>query len=423
MNSVLRRIGRQVLGLGLACAAAVGAGRGQEVGAQEAAPGPWRIFLPELRQTRPPLARTALAAVGACQVDRFEHREPLALIRDVDVDRRGRLYAVTSLGVVALLPDGSWAEWPETADSFSDEHNLRRVLRVAVDGQDRPWFGEELRFTFVPRFNAAPRAIVFGGLWFLDPASASDPAQWTRQALRGREQWAQGDAIGPVTALTADPAGGIWSAERQGWNGTGGMAGMSWPIDAAVLRPRPDGSFERIPAPCGAEDAACRSEGAQQLLVRPNGDLWLLQPGIGLRLRRADGSWPTVLGGQELAPLRAMAEDPSSGTLWLAGDSSGQLLQSRSRDRWRRHDLPRLPDGSVFPPPQTMAADHRGNLWLAAGGRAAVRWADGRWTLFVEDGPLGGGQVVRAWSDRRGDVWLDHDRPGASGGVLRIHCP
>lgn len=395
-------------------------------------------------------------------------------VRAMAEDATGYLWMAGSDGLLRF--DGRRARVWRREDGLIDE----ALYALHIDARDRLWLGtashglvmmsaDRQRFEHLP--DHAPRALRHGAiraiasdhtgaLWVIgadrqlyrrladglawqpvavDAAAATalardrDGVVWVGtdhgvRRLRGGRAERMGALAGAVTALWADPRGGVHVTSAAGWTLLDG-AGQAHPppVRGQPLLRSEEGALwlqqdTGLVLQEGVRTQAIplrplhgpRTDGVEmrQALQDRHGDIWLLS--------RAHGLWRLPAHWRAFTALPS-AEDGLPGlrshyALALAGAADGRLWVAGSQGRLQRIDLRtgassdhlEYAHAGFSATAVGMAEDSQHRLWLASGGQMlrydAVRRTVRRWPLGLAPGNAA--LQLQACAD--GSVWLAH---------------
>lgn len=301
--------------------------------------------------------------------------------RSVAADGAGGAWVGTSRGLSHVRADG--------IRNYTLEHGLpaERVMRVAVDSGGRVWAATERGLARLEgqRFVLdSPPAIRNEAVQFIKPAGAGLLAG-TADALflRQDEKWTAvaGGAIPrdmEIVDGAVDRDGTIWVATRAG-----------------ALRIRND-QVQRLSVGNGL-----LTDMVNRVSIDREGNVWFgTESGASKHVPGPFRTY-TVAEGLPNAFVRAIAVD-AEGRLWT-GTRDGVAV--RDGERFRRIDLPGVPDTRVF------SLLHEPSGGLLIGTRRGLIWRrNGRVTVYLRDDGLPGEVVYSLVRDGLGGIWIGTDR-------------
>ncbi len=196
----------------------------------------------------------------------------------------------------------------------------------------------------------------------------------------------------PVLALLADSRGRMWVGTSE------------------------DGLYQIEGARCrhlGANDFGLAGRRLQiyTLLEDSRGRIWI---GSSPELFCFDGGKVQAYRPDQpgnLADIDALAEDPRTGAIWVAGSSSHLY-------RWINGRLAVVSPGVDLPQPQDVRflhIDPDGTVWAATSESGLVWWREGRWGTIAEKQGLPAHNLGAILDDGQGHFWIASDK-----GILRV---
>jgi signal transduction histidine kinase/ligand-binding sensor domain-containing protein len=302
----------------------------------------------------------------------------------------------------------------------------RPIRALTVDARQRIWFGGASGLCFVE--SAAPGAasascVLTRSVRVL--ATTPDGRVWagTEQGLF-RQSGASFERVGAghrVTALTRDPAGGLWALSRQpepvfdrvapegapaqvtmpagespGGDFAVGADGALWvAVRMAVLRLH-DGRADRVPL----------AFSAQGVLVDREGGLWVSTfPGVLARLGQPQARVIALDEGRGAgAALSVLAA--RDGSVWTATDESLVRIRGTAVERLGPAELPGLSC------PRALAEDAGGTLWVSNCYGKVFHLHDGTLSTFAQGEGLPKAHFDGIAVDRDGVVWVGANGQG-----------
>jgi signal transduction histidine kinase/ligand-binding sensor domain-containing protein len=188
--------------------------------------------------------------------------------------------------------------------------------------------------------------------------------------------WGVAAIKGTVTALCADPAGGVWIACSNG----------------RLLHWR-DGAYALTPPHVAALG----------LLVDRQGDLWAAAA-RGALIRLRDESVVSIPRHGVLFDARALAED-TAGRIWV-GNERGMVFQGRN-DRFSRVPLPGAKPGE---PVRFIAPDENDTVWIGTFGSGLYRCRAGQVARIPENAGFDAGDLRSLLIEPDGTFWIGTGR-------------
>jgi diguanylate cyclase (GGDEF)-like protein len=271
-------------------------------------------------------------------------------LQDLFVDREGSVWmGVVGHGLLRWVGEDRWEAYT-AADGLSD--NL--VWASKRDHQGRLWIGTESGLNWIPQGENTPK------LWHVP-----------------------GIEISRAGALEVSADGAIW---------LGTMAGSLTRIDPKTL----GGTQWKIPAVYGLV-----ADGPHRIWIATTSGLFQVDPAAKKREPEqvTDAAFPS--GTLRIPSLSLDA----SGNLWASTDQ-GLLLKDKSG--WHRID-----PGQSGAKPDLIAADWKGNLWVAGPSQDLMRIRVSGYRIVeaehISRPPLLSQEVVSLVVDHRGWLWVGED--------------
>jgi ligand-binding sensor domain-containing protein len=326
---------------------------------------------------------------------------PSPRIDDVDGDTAGIMWIATNEGLVRYDPTlGPASLEVYDASNSPMPNNWIRQLSIAPDGSLWLAISE----------STGP----FGGLVRFDPMAQSWDVWTTANGLPWGAAWPGWDWVDFVTAAP-DPDGGytVWfgsvemglATYKNGvftliqddpppsgpipWGLPGDDVvddqGNLWlSTDQGLARHDPDdGSLTVVPLPPGVSGRVEAFSGGRVGLTTYHGDVWLY-----------DGTW-TFLGNGDVGIVYALAEEASTGALWVGGQQGAARL---AHGTWQRYRVTNT--GMVGYTVQAIDFDGQGNVYMNGNAGTNVGGFsiyDGeRWTC-VNNANYGGIDGLKQW--------------------------